>query len=118
MRMLAGLVLLIPLTIFIGVFSVENRAPLSLKLWPLPGTFEMSASVWTLGLLAIGLLTGLMIGWLAGGRWRRQARSAQRQLHRLQNQTGHNRKRPASNTGTATRPGRTLPLSENRSGQI
>jgi hypothetical protein len=64
MRQLFGIIVFVPLALIIGIFAVENRGPLALEIWPLPGVQEMWASVWILGLLAIGIIVGLVIGWL------------------------------------------------------
>ena len=58
MRQFIGFVVFVPLAIVVGIFAVENRAPLSLEIWPLPGVHQMWASVWILGLLAIGVVVG------------------------------------------------------------
>ena len=68
MKRLAGIALFIPLALVVGVFAFENRVPLALKLWPLPGFFEMPAAIWLLGSMAAGLLAGMAIGWLSGRR--------------------------------------------------
>ena len=86
MRQLLGIIVFVPLAIIIGIFAVENRAPLALEVWPLPGRQEMWASVWILGLLAIGIIIGLVIGWIAGGSARRRARRAERLTRTLERQ--------------------------------
>ncbi|CAN0586902.1 unnamed protein product, partial [Laminaria digitata] len=78
MRKLIGIIVFLPLALIIGIFAAENRAPLALEIWPLPGIQQMWASVWILGPLATGVLLGLLIGWLAGGTARRRARRAER----------------------------------------
>ena len=86
MRQFIGIVIFVPLAVIIGIFAVENRAPLALEIWPLPGLHEMWASVWILGLLAIGLILGMSVGWLAGIGWRRRARRAERLYRTLERQ--------------------------------
>ena len=86
MRQLLGIIVFIPLAVVIGIFAVENRAPLALDVWPFSGRVEMWASVWILGLLAIGIIAGLVIGWLAGGGARRRARRAERLNRTLERQ--------------------------------
>jgi uncharacterized integral membrane protein len=86
MRQFIGIVIFVPLAVIIGIFAVENRAPLALEIWPLPGLHEMWASVWILGLLAIGLILGMSVGWLAGIGWRRRARRAERLNRTLERQ--------------------------------
>lgn len=86
MRQLFGIIVFVPLALVIGMFAVENRKPLALEIWPLPGVQELWASVWILGLLAIGIIIGLAIGWLAGGSARRRARRAERLNRALERQ--------------------------------
>ena len=86
MRQFIGFVVFVPLAIVVGIFAVENRAPLSLEIWPLPGVHQMWASVWILGLLAIGVVVGMAIGWIAGTVARRRARRAERTNRMLERQ--------------------------------
>jgi lipopolysaccharide assembly protein A len=86
MRQLLGIIVFVPLAVVIGIFAVENRAPLELEVWPFAGRQEMWASVWILGLLALGIIIGLVIGWLAGGGARRRARRAERLNRTLERQ--------------------------------
>jgi len=86
MRQFIGFVVFVPLAIVVGIFAVENRAPLALEIWPLPGVHQMWASVWILGLLAIGTIVGMAIGWLAGTGARRRARRAERTIRMLERQ--------------------------------
>jgi hypothetical protein len=86
MRQIIGIVVFVPLAIVVGIFAVENRAQLALEIWPLPGVHQMWASVWILGLLAIGTVVGMAIGWLAGTGARRRARRAERLNRTLEKQ--------------------------------
>lgn len=86
MRQIIGIVVFVPLAVVVGVFAVENRAPLSLEIWPLPGVHQMWASVWILGLLAVGMIIGMAIGWMAGTGARRRARRAERLNRTLEKQ--------------------------------
>ncbi len=96
MRQLFGIIVFVPLALIIGIFAVENRGPLALEIWPLPGVQEMWASVWILGLLAIGIIVGLVIGWLGGGSARRRARGAERLNRTLERQLSERDAEPAS----------------------
>ena len=96
MRQLFGIVVFVPLALITGIFAVENRSPLALQIWPLPGVQEMWASVWILGLLAIGIVVGLSIGWLAGGSSRRRARRVERMNRKLQRQLTERNADPAN----------------------
>ena len=85
-RQILGIIVFVPLALIIGIFAVENQTVLALRIWPLSGVHEMWASVWILGLLAIGIIVGLTIGWLAGGSSRRRARRAERANRTLERQ--------------------------------
>lgn len=104
MRQLFGIIVFVPLALVIGIFAVENRAPLALEIWPLPGVQEMWASVWILGLLAIGIILGLAIGWLAGGAARRRARRAERMNRTLERQLLDRDAQPADPPERASQP--------------
>lgn len=116
MRQFIGFVVFVPLAIVVGIFAVENRAPLSLEIWPLPGVHQMWASVWILGLLAIGTIVGMVIGWLAGTGPRRRARRAERTVRMLERQIADR----DSQTPTAPAEASTgvLPTADNRAARI
>ena len=124
MRQLFGIVVFVPLALVIGIFAVENRAPLSLEIWPLPGIQEMWASVWILGLLAIGIIIGLAIGWLAGGSARRRARRAERLNRTLERQLSERDAEPATVAESAPHgasrnvPGGALAAPSGRAAQV
>ena len=84
MRHIFSLSVFLPLSIGLGVFAIENRLPLVLEIWPFSGKYEIPASACILGLLAVGILIGLAIGWLSNFRWRRRLRRAERANRRLE----------------------------------
>lgn len=120
MRQLLGIIVFVPLAIIIGIFAVENRAPLALEVWPLPGRQEMWASVWIFGLLAIGIIIGLVIGWIAGGSARRRARRAERLTRTLERQLLDRDAETAAAAETAPQnvPAGSLPPPSGRPAQI
>ncbi|MEE2996809.1 MAG: LapA family protein [Pseudomonadota bacterium] len=79
-----GIIVFIPCSIFMGVFAVENRQVLALEFWPISGRVELSASVWVLMFLAVGVLAGLGIGWISTMTWWRRARIAESQIRKLE----------------------------------
>lgn len=124
MRQLFGIIVFVPLALIVGIFAVENRGPLALEIWPLPGVQEMWASVWILGLLAIGLIIGLAIGWLAGGSVRRRARRAERLNRTLERQLSARDEEPvavvqsAPQNGPQKVSGGSLPAPAGRAAQV
>lgn len=118
MRQIIGIVVFVPLAVVVGIFAVENRAPLALEIWPLTGVYRMWASVWILGLLAIGTIVGMAIGWIAGAGARRRARRAERLNRTLEKQLAERERDPGQTpaptlTRDATATG-VLPAPEGR----
>ena len=64
----------VPVTVVVVVFSIANRGPVMVDLWP----FEMSRCLplflLILGSFAVGFLVGAVIMWLSSGRTRDKAR--------------------------------------------
>jgi uncharacterized integral membrane protein len=84
-RPLAKLVswlLLAPLAVVMIAFAVANRAPVQIRLDPLPLTLEAPLFVLAYGCVFVGLLVGGAAAWFAGARWRRLARARGRELAR------------------------------------
>ena len=86
MRLVIACLIFVPVAIIFGIFAIENRMPLSIKLWPFFGQYEVWMSVCILGVLIAGIIFGLVVGWLSGVDWRRRARRAERRLRNLENQ--------------------------------
>lgn len=115
MRHFIGIALFAPLALIVGIFAVENRTPLSLQVWPLQGAWEMWASVWILGLLAVGIVVGMIVGWLSGMGWRRRARRAERMVRKYEKEFAE-REEDEARTAAAPvpPPGVALPAPEAR----
>jgi hypothetical protein len=73
------------LFILIGVLiAVSNRQPVQLALWPLPHLVVMPLYLLVIGVLLLGVLGGLGMGWWAGRHHRRRAREASGEAARLE----------------------------------
>jgi uncharacterized integral membrane protein len=73
------------LFILIGVLiAVSNRQPVQLALWPLPHLVVMPTYLLVIGVLLLGVLAGLGMGWWAGRHHRRRAREASGEAARLE----------------------------------
>jgi putative membrane protein len=66
------------------LFAVSNREAVSVALWPLPATIELPLYLVVLGMLIIGFLSGQFVTWIAGWRWRREARRSRERIARLE----------------------------------
>jgi hypothetical protein len=73
------------LFILIGVLiAVSNRQPVQLALWPLPHLVVLPVYLLVIGVLLLGVLAGLGMGWWAGRPHRRRAREASGEAARLE----------------------------------
>ncbi|PPR10851.1 MAG: hypothetical protein CFH41_01429 [Alphaproteobacteria bacterium MarineAlpha11_Bin1] len=84
MRLIMGIIVFVPCSVLLSVFAVENRQTLKLELWPIAGEIELSASLWLLITLALGVMAGLGIGWISTVNWCRRARKAERHNRTLE----------------------------------
>jgi len=73
------------LFVLIGVLiAVSNSQPVQLSLWPLPHLVVMPLYLLVIGVLLLGVLAGLGMGWWAGRHHRRRARTAKGEAARLE----------------------------------
>jgi uncharacterized integral membrane protein len=78
-----SLLVTVPIGLLVLSFALTNRETVTLGLWPLP--FTLDPPVWAMGLgaLALGILLGGFVGWLAGHRGRARRRRAERRTAEL-----------------------------------
>jgi len=104
MRLLFWIFVLI-VALVLALFAVSNRATVALGLWPAPFLVEIPLYVAVLAALALGFLIGGFAAWIAGRRWRREARRHARRIASLE---GELRATQAQLVGPAERvPSRT-----------
>lgn len=65
------------------LLAVSNRQPVELSLWPLPHQVVMPVYMLVIGVLLLGVLAGLGLGWWGGRHHRRRARHASGEAARL-----------------------------------
>ncbi len=53
-----GWIVGVPFALLISWFAVSNRGPMTLELWPLPGSIEVPVYLGILGGLGIGFVLG------------------------------------------------------------
>jgi uncharacterized integral membrane protein len=83
MRFLSSLITL-ALTIVVAVFSVANRGPVTVNLWPFDVALDMPVFLLAFGALAIGLLVGAFLLWAPLMVWRRAGRKRLRRIAALE----------------------------------
>ena len=94
------------LFILIGVLiAVSNRQPVELALWPLPHLVVMPLYVLVIGVLLLGVLGGLGMGWWAGRHHRRRARAASGEAARLEREVQRLRQTDTPSTAEPNRLG-------------
>jgi len=92
------------LFILIGVLiAVSNRQPVQLALWPLPHVVVTPVYVLVIGVLLLGVLAGLGMGWWAGRHHRRRAREASGEAARLEREVQRLRDNGTPANGEPTR---------------
>lgn len=95
------------LFVLVGVLiAVSNRQPVELALWPLPHLVVMPLYLLVIGVLLLGVLAGLGMGWWAGRHHRRRAREASGEAARLDREVQRLREATAAPTPS---PGRLEP---------
>ena len=71
--------------LLVGVLiAVSNTQRTELALWPIPHTVVMPLYLLVLGVLMLGVLAGLGLGWWAARHHRRHARGRRREIQRLE----------------------------------
>jgi uncharacterized integral membrane protein len=97
--------------LLVGVLiAVSNTQRTELALWPIPRTVIMPLYLLVLGVLLLGVLAGLGLGWWAGRHHRRHARGRRREIQRLEREiedlrTALAAARPTPSTPTSGGPG-------------
>lgn len=90
------------LFILVGVLiAVSNSQPVQLALWPLPHLLVVPVYVLVVGLLLLGVLAGLGLGWWAARHHRRRAREAGGEAVRLERELGRLRTAEAARQASA-----------------
>ncbi len=77
---LIGWALIVILGLIAITFSVHNYQTANLDLWPLPYTIGLPLFAIVMAAMTAGFLIGVVVIWLAGGRYRGRAREQGREL--------------------------------------
>ena len=90
MKRLLWILTALPLLVLLVVFSVNNRGPVSVDLWPLRYEAALPLFLVVLGSLVVGFLLGLFMEWIFEGRHRaellaerRRSAASERELKKL-----------------------------------
>ena len=62
------------LTVILVVFAIDNGAPMTISLWPLPWQASLPGVIALFLALLLGFLVGAAAAWLSGGKMRKRAR--------------------------------------------
>ncbi|MBI3197000.1 MAG: DUF1049 domain-containing protein [Rhodospirillales bacterium] len=108
MKILSRALLL--LFVLVGVLmAVSNTQLVQLALWPLPHIIVMPVYLLVVGLLLLGVLAGLGLGWWAARHHRRRAREAGSEAARLEREAARLRAGLAAQQPTTTAAGPASP---------
>jgi uncharacterized integral membrane protein len=98
------------LFVLFGVLmAVSNSQPVQLALWPLPHIIVMPVYLLVVGLLLLGVLAGLGVGWWAARHHRRRAREAGSEAARLEREAVQLRGSLAAHQSATMSAGPALP---------
>jgi uncharacterized integral membrane protein len=105
-------ILTLPLIVVAVVFSIANRDPVTLDLWPFDLSLRMPLFAVLLASLVVGLLIGGLAAWLSGAGARRRGRRARRRVEELEREVARLRQE----SDRATRAGPTAVEGGGRAG--
>ena len=107
-------IILLPLLAIAAAFAVANRTLIPVSLDPLPYAFEAPAYVALMAAIFVGLIVGGVSSWMAGRRWRREARLGRRNIKLLEAEVESLRARMAEpvNPAPASSDVLTTPLAD------
>jgi len=80
------LLILTPLLVLLVLFTLSNRTPLRLGLWPTDYTVDLPASLVILGAMVVAFLAGAFLVWVSELGRRRRARRAEQAVKLLEEQ--------------------------------
>lgn len=89
------------------LIAVSNPQAVQLALWPLPHLVVIPVYLLMIGLLLLGVLAGLAVGWWTGRRHRRRARERGDEAARLERELGQLRETLAALKATTAQPEKT-----------
>ena len=71
---------MIPMAAIVVVFTIANRAPVMIDLWPTPYSFEVPVFATVLAAVFFGFLCGAIVSFVSAGRRRARNRELMRML--------------------------------------
>ena len=102
------------LTVILVVFAIDNGAPMTISLWPLPWQASLPGFIALFFALLLGFLVGAAAAWLSGAKTRKRARdladTSRAQAHQIAEQERrYAASRPPVPPSAASTPVGTLP---------
>jgi len=80
------LLIVVPLLLLLVLFTLSNRTPLHLTLWPTGFSMDLAASLVILGAMAVAFLAGAFLVWFSELGQRRRVRHAEQAVKLLEDQ--------------------------------
>ncbi len=101
------------LTVVLVVFAIDNGAPMTISLWPLPWQASLPGFIALFLALLVGFFVGAAAAWLSGGKTRKRARdlaeTSRAQAHQIAEQERRYAASRAPTPPPAATPAATLP---------
>jgi putative membrane protein len=101
------------LTVVLVVFAIDNGAPMTISLWPLPWQASLPGFIALFLALLVGFFVGAAAAWRSGGKTRKRARdlaeTSRAQAHQIAEQERRYAASRAPTPPPAAAPAATLP---------
>ena len=97
---IVGLVLMVVLV----VFAIDNGAPMTISLWPLPWQATLPGFIALFAALVVGFLVGAVAAWLSGAKTRKRARDLAETNRAQSHQIAEQERRYAASRAAAPAP--------------
>jgi uncharacterized integral membrane protein len=98
------------LTVVLVVFAIDNGAPMTISLWPLPWQASLPGFIALFLALLVGFFVGAAAAWLSGGKTRKRARDLAETSRAQAHQIAEQERRYAATRAPAPPPGAPAPM--------
>jgi putative membrane protein len=92
------------LTVVLVVFAIDNGAPMTISLWPLPWQATLPGFIALFLALVLGFLVGAAGAWLSGAKTRKRARELAETSRAQAHQIAEQERRYAAGRPSAAQP--------------
>ena len=113
MKRVISWVIMLPITVVVALFTMENLQNVEIGLWPLDGKREVPLYLVVLLCILFGFIAGGVVAWISSSRRRRRTRELADRNARLQQQVEELRRELATAQAHAAEAARPRAISAN-----